>query len=353
MAKKKKYFQRPDGLYEKSKMVKGKRVVFRARTIAELERKLMEYLTLKEKGRFFCDVAEEWIRKKEKEIAGTTFLSYDNNMRLACEAFDGMRCSEIRPLDVQRYAAKMERDGVSKSTCNARLSVARQILSYAVMVGEMDSNPASEIKPAKNMKKTVRRALTEEQERLVLKYKGDLAYIGLMFLFTGGRRGEILALEWQDIDRKDGCVHFAKKLDYANPTEPKLEEKMKSANGVRDVPLFDVLADALPRGRIGRIFTDDDGNYLSAYRFNLLWKQYCTEAGLLDKDGEPAVTPHQFRHSYATICFEAGIDPKTAASFLGDTEAVTQAVYTELRETHREHHASVLQEHITRRFAAI
>ena len=38
--------------------------------------------------------------------------------------------------------------------------------------------------------------------------------------------------------------------------------------------------------------------------------------------------------STAPICFEAGVDAKTTAAYIGDTEQVTQAVYTELRERH-------------------
>jgi integrase len=60
-----------------------------------------------------------------------------------------------------------------------------------------------------------------------------------------------------------------------------------------------------------------------------MWKQYIKAVGLDD------ITMHCFRHSFATICYEAGIDSKTAAAFLGDTEAVTQNVYQELRKHHQ------------------
>ena len=46
------------------------------------------------------------------------------------------------------------------------------------------------------------------------------------------------------------------------------------------------------------------------------------------------ITPHCFRHSFTTICFEAGIDAKTTAAYIGDTEQVTKDVYTELRRRH-------------------
>ena len=166
-----------------------------------------------------------------------------------------------------------------------------------------------------------------------------------MLLYTGCRRGELLALEWKDIDRTNMVIHITKKLNYAYGNIPHLEHHLKSENGKRDIPLLKPLADALPRNRIGKIFPNDDGNYLTKAQFNRAWMEYCHEVGLTDvvcTDGKDpvevhSVTPHCFRHSFSTICFEAGLDPKDAAAFVGDTEQIVRNIYTDLRDRH---HAS-------------
>lgn len=106
--------------------------------------------------------------------------------------------------------------------------------------------------------------------------------------------------------------------------------QLKSKNGKRDIPLLAPLAAVLPRNRIGAIFPGGNKyGLMTAYQCELLWEAYQKGIGCLDD-----ITPHCFRHSFATLCCEAGIDPKTAAAFLGDTEAVTQGVYQELRLHH-------------------
>ena len=333
MSRKSKFYQRPDGLYEASRVINGKRKVFRGRTCAEVERKMLAYKDEAANGRKFPVIAEEWLAAREREVSLSTYKNYDIAVRRACEEFTGP-VGKITALQIQRYVHSVEAMGYAAGTVSLELGVIKQILSHAVLAGDIPVNPAAEVRRSKGLPKTVRHALTEEQEHLVESCRaGDWWWLGLMFLYTGCRRGELLALEWKDIDRRAGVVRINKKLNYVNPANPVLENHTKSKNGIRDIPLFDVLADALPRDRIGRIFTGKNG-YMTGSEFDAVWKQYCRDSGLADEKGKPSVTPHQFRHSFATICFEAGIDSKAAAAFLGDTEDVTTGIYMELRKSH-------------------
>lgn len=343
MAGKKKYYQRPDGLFETSRTVNGKRVKFRGRTCAEVDRKILEYNAERKQGRKLPEIADEWFAEREPDLSRSTYRVYKNAAERISSYFP-MRAREITPLDVKRYILQYERKGYARNTVQAELSVLRQIFSHAVLHGDIDVSPAAEVSYSKNLPEKKRSALTEEQEALVENCRtGDWWLLGLMLLYTGCRRGELLALEWKDIDRAAGVIHITKKLNYAYGNAPKLEHHLKSKNGKRDIPLFKPLADALPRNRIGKIFTDEHGNYLSAHKLNRVWREYCNDAGLTIWEYDDAgriietipVTPHCFRHSFSTICYEAGIDPKSAAAFLGDTEAVMRTVYTDLRQSHR------------------
>jgi len=346
MPKKAKYYRRKeDGLYETSRTVNGKRVKFRGRTCAEVDRKILEYNTEKKQGRKLPVIADEWYRLREGDISHSTFKVYGYAVDRIKAAFP-QRAGEIKPLDVQRYITAFERKGYAKNTVTIEVAVLRQIFAHAVMQSDIDFNPAAEVRKGKNLPEKQRSALTEEQELKVETCRtGEWWLLGLMLLYTGCRRGELLALEWKDIDRTAGVIHITKKLNYAFGNTPKLENHLKSKNGERDIPLFRPLADALPRNRIGRIFTGGGGNYLTASQLNRVWKTYCHDAGLThwvyDENGNPEevplVTPHCFRHSFATICYEAGLDPKDTASYVGDTEQTVRNVYTELRERH---HAS-------------
>ena len=104
--------------------------------------------------------------------------------------------------------------------------------------------------------------------------------LGMMALFTGCRRGELLALEWSDIDRKAGTITISKKISYATG-RPVLEDHTKTAAGMRTIPLLKPLADALPKDRIGRVFHRDDGGYLLPNDLERLWRAFCDGVGPL------------------------------------------------------------------------
>ena len=67
-----------------------------------------------------------------------------------------------------------------------------------------------------------------------------------------------------------------------------------------------------------------------------LWRDYANKTGV-------TATAHQLRHSYATMLFECGIDVKDAQDLLGhSTAAMTQDIYTHLREKRKEDTANLL-----------
>ncbi len=319
-----KYSKRKDGLYVANRTINGKRKVFYGRTCKEVDEKIRAYQEDVQKGAKFPERADEWERQREPHISESTRKAYAYAVRRLQEAFPGY-VRDIRPIDVERYLAAFTGQGYKAATVNTEYTVLKQILAYAVIQGDADSNAAELVKKPKTAK-TTRKALTVEQEQSVQTCRaGEWWLLGMMLLYTGGRRGEVLALNWEDIDYKAGVIHFGKKLNYAFGNRPKLENRMKTSNGVRDVPIFPPLAAVLPHNRIGKIFHGSDGEYLTASQLKSAWGAYCRDAGL---DG---VTPHQFRHSFATLCLESGISSETAAAWMGDTPQVVAAVYQELR----------------------
>lgn len=355
--KKGKYYTRPDGLKEAIRTINGKRVAFRGKTDREVDRKILEYREKAAKGRTFPEVADEWERTHEAEVTESTRRVYSVSVKRLKEAFPGP-VSALRPLDIKRYVTVFEKQGRAAASVRIELSVLKMILSHAVLMGDIDVSPATEVHKSRGLPQKKRQALTEEQEaRVKVAGEAQTAHwwlFGYLLMYTGLRRGEALALTYQDIDRKAGVIHITKKVSYATG-KPVLEDHLKSANGRRDIPLLAPLAEVLPKNRIGLVFPGDDGGYMRPHEITREWKHYCRDVGLnhvqLDDKGDPVetfpVTPHCFRHSFATICYEAGLDPRQAAELLGDTLEVLESVYTHLRQGKRQTAAEKLAEYIS------
>lgn len=350
MAKKGRFYTRPDGLKEAIRTINGKRVAFRGKTDREVEQKMREYKEKEERGKMFAEVADEWEREHEREVGEAARKYYSLCVRRLKEFFD-MPIKEIRPLDIKRYMNTLVKAGYAGGTARIRMTTIKQILSFAVIEGYIEVSPAAESKMPKNMPKKERNALTEDQEEIVrrsgIERNATFWLFPYLLLYTGMRRGEAAALTYEDIDRKNGVIHVTKKINYVNGSNPKLENFLKSKNGKRDIPLLPPLADALPKNAIGLIFSGKNG-YMTCSEIQKMWRQYCEEVGLVDDSGdklEYPITPHCLRHSFATICFEAGLDPRSAAQFLGDDVQTLETVYTHLRTKKQESAAEKLVRH--------
>lgn len=341
---KKKYYQRPDGIFETTRTVNGKRVRFRGKTCAEVDRKILAYNEEKKRGRKLPVIIDEWQEQHDREVRESTRRVYGIAVKRIREAFPDY-ASAYAPMDLKRYITAFERQGHAASTVNVELAVLKQVFAHAVLCGDIAVSPATEVKASKGLPKTERKALTEAQEALVEAYRGEDYLLGLMLLYTGCRRGELLALTWQDVDREAGVIHVTKKVNYATG-KPVLEHQLKSKNGKRDIPILSPLAAGLPvKPRIGLIFGGADGGHMIPSQWARRWTAYAARVGI------SGVTPHQFRHSFATLMYEAGIDSKQGAAYLGDTEKVTQGVYEELRAARAAAGAARLNDYLEQRRA--
>lgn len=356
MSKKEKYSKRKDGLYEAIRTINGKRKAFRGKTCREVDRKILEYQAEAEKGRAFKTVADEWEREHERDVSESTRRVYSYAVKRLKEAFPGA-VGDVEPVDVKNYIRRFEAQGRSGNSVGIELAVCRMIFAHAVLRGDIRVNPAAEVKRSRGLPCKKREALTEGQEEAVkaagLAKTARWWLFGYLLLYTGCRRGEALALTYQDIDRKAGVIHITKKVSYATG-KPVLEDHLKSENGRRDIPLLAPLAAALPKNRIGLLFPGDNGGYMRPHEITREWRHYCRDVGLNEvqqgANGETVetfpITPHCFRHSFATICYEAGLDPRQAANILGDTPEVVEAVYTHLRQGRRETAAEKLAAYV-------
>lgn len=326
MAKKKpKYYVRPDGIHEAIRVIDGKRVAFRGKTDAEVERKMLVWRGEQKEKTRFKTVAEAWWDVHEPTLAYNSTKNYAPALERAIKKFGDDYVEDITALDVDEYIKDYCRGGRSRKVVATQLQIIRQVLDYAALQGYLSANPAKVVKVPRGLPRAYRMPPTPEEIKKIKEHASD-HLLPFLIYETGCRHGEAMGLRWEDIDRKKKLVHIRRSVYYVS-TVPYLKEP-KSAAGLRDVPLLDALDAALPKKLPkGYIFSDDAGK--SPLKKSPALRMYAA----FQQETGVQVTCHQIRHAYATALMEAGIAPKVAQVLLGHAQlSTTMDIYTHVME---------------------
>lgn len=329
----KKPHKRADGLYERVVTVNGKRKTFYAKTLKELEKKIRTYEWAKEEQSSvsFKSIAENWEKEAYESLSNGSIKAYKPRAKRAVEHFDDTPIASITVQDVNRYIKQFPKSWAFK-TANAHLSVLSLIFSYACRCEVISSNPCQFAKLPKNLKKTHRRAPTQAEIDIIknsVNIEGGL--MAFFFLYTGLRRGEALALTWNDIDFENKTIRVNKSVHYIG-NNPHIKSP-KTENGNRTIFLLDTLAEKLKllKKKTHELVFSDNGELFTAKRFETYWQHYQDVTGLDE------VTPHIARHGFASICFEAELEIKDVQEIMGHAQySTTSDIYTHISDKRRE-----------------
>ena len=327
--------KRADGLIQRQVTINGIRKVFYGHSEREINRKIAEHKEEAARGRKFISVAEEWEEEHFPTLAYNTLKGYKPALARAKAEWGDEYIKKIFPKDIDRLLRQMARENYAQKTVRTQLLVCNLIFSYAVVEGDLEYNPATSVRIPKGLPKQ-RREIPAKKALDKVKASVDCTFglFAYFLLYTGCRRGEALALRYEDIDRENKTIKICKSLYHEN-NHPRIKEP-KTEAGVRHIVLLDVLADKLPTTAKGLVFPGEKGNYMTETQFQRKWRSYLKETGL-------SITPHQLRHAYATILFEAGLDPKDAQELLGHANiSTTRDIYTHITQGRRESTAQKL-----------
>jgi integrase len=334
MAKKSRYYVRPDGLHEAIRTINGKRIAFRGRSDAEVEKKMREYKEKEERGPLFQDIAEAWREERWPDLSPSSAKSYVAGFNRALARFGDMPVKDLMTSDISAMLYRMSSQKFARKTVATQLLILNQIFRAAVLAGAIRYNPCAEVRIPHGLKHTPRQLPTDEELKKVKEgWNLEGGLLPYLILYTGLRRGEAMALTYQDIDHKRKLITVNKSVCYSD-LAPFLKTP-KTERGKREIILLDKLANKIPRG-IGLLFPGPDGEIMRESTLKNRWIKWQTTIGV-------SLTPHQLRHGYATMLFEAGIDERDAMDLLGHADiATTKNIYTHIRQTRKEETASRL-----------
>jgi len=240
---------------------------------------------------------------------------------ILCEQFKGKKIKDINALDVDRFmqrrSSELTRRGEvrSKVTVNRELAMLSKILNLAedYELRARNTNPCHK-RRFKGVHNRRERYITHDEEsRLLNALEGCYARlkpIMIIALYAGLRRGEIMRLEWRDVD--------------LNANEIRIPRGTTKSGKGRVVPFGDVArkmflelrGDRIPSGRLFQ------GTGFHPASVSNDFAKVCRAVGLHD------VMLHTLRHTYATRLKDAGVDPFTMKDLLGHTELRMTDHYT-------------------------
>lgn len=316
--------RRKDGLLQEVAVIGGKRKYFYGRTKAEVLRKLRAYEERRERGALFEQVADAWWAQHEPTLAYRSTVSYRPALERAIAEFGQTPVKEITPPIIDAFIQRFAAQGYADKTVRMQLMVCNLIFRFAVTRGDVPFNPVRDLVVPGNLPKAKRKMPSQEDiERVKASTDCTFGMFAYWAMYTGLRRGELLALEWRDVDLQARTISVNKSL-YHEGNQPRIK-RPKTETSAAAVPILDTLAKKITPGR-GLVFPNDKGKHMTELEFSCAWRSYCRQSGV-------SATPHQFRHAFATMLFEAGIPPEEMQALLRHAQlSTTMDIYTELRD---------------------
>lgn len=157
-------------------------------------------------GRLRFDAAAEDL-KADYRINGKRSLEHvERHIDRLAKHFGGCRMSEITGADLRQYIDKRQDAGVANATINRELAALRRMFTLAIDAGKLIAKPKIKLLQENN----ARQGFFERDQfaAVLARLSPPLQAVATFAFWTGWRRSEILALDWQRVDRKATIVRL-------------------------------------------------------------------------------------------------------------------------------------------------
>ncbi len=321
----------------------------------ELRVSLRKGIDISASNDLFTTWAEHWLMSKKYEVTDDRYSCLKTRADVWIDALGNTHINQIKPFELQTIlftiAALNPNTGkpMAKKTIRGYVQVIKAIFDFACDNRIIIFNPATKLKiPQSAVDPVQRRALSEEERNRVMEFHHRAKPSAMLMMLSGLRRGEATALQWNDIDFKNNKISVTKSYNF------KTKDFKAPKNGkARVVSVPQILIDylkCLPRvspfvltNAKGKMMTDDSWKRLyQSYMLDLNIK-YGFDGAINKHDNSANIpmiintfTPHELRHTFCTIMFEAGIDALTAKEQMGHADIqTTLSIYTHLSAQHK------------------
>lgn len=351
---------------------------------SEAQTELAKFLTQVESGLVvdgsvptFAQFVEIWTRDYAlKELAPSTYYRYKRMLETRITPYFGhYKLDKIKPTDIMRFYDLLEQDTqlvrkknnngkktrkpLSQKTILEHHRLLSAMLHKAVYWQLIISNPAERVQPPKT-KKPIRPHYDEDQTRILvdnlekltgnnIKYRVAI----LLDIFTGARLGELVGLEWNDVDLKNGIININKSSQYQSQ-KGVFTKSPKTESSIRDVAIPDFIVSLLKEYKLwyeeqklicgdfwyesDRLFVQDNGKPIHPSTISKWFEKFVKQIGL------PVINFHGLRHTNATLLIAQQVDVATVSARLGHAQiTATYNFYVHPLKSHDKMAGNVLE----------
>ena len=304
----------------------------------------------------FSDFTEIWKRDyASKELAPSTYKRYCRILETRLLPYFGhFYINKIKPTDIMKFYDLLEKDtqlvrkkGNNGSKTKKPLSgktilehhrLLRAMLHKAVYWQLIVANPAERVQPPK-ARKPKRRSYDDEQTKILLenlellssedtKYKVAI----ILTVFTGVRLGELMGLEWQDVDFKNGIISINRSSQYLADMGV-FTKVPKTESSIREIAIPEFIISLLEEYKLwyeeqksiygelwtnsDRLFVQVDGKPMHPSTISKWFVKYVGQIGL------PVINFHGLRHTNASLLVAQNIDIAVISARLGHAQIST------------------------------
>ena len=324
--------------------------------LAKFVTEVQNGLVIDGKSLKFSEFTEIWKRDYgSKELAPSTYKRYCRMLETRLLPYFGhFYINKIKPTDIMKFYDLLEKDtqlvrkkGNNGSKTKKPLSgktilehhrLLRAMLHKAVYWQLIVANPAERVQPPK-ARKPKRKSYDDEQTKILLenlellssedtKYKVAI----ILTVFTGVRLGELMGLEWQDVDFKNGIISINRSSQYLADMGV-FTKVPKTESSIREIAIPEFIISLLEEYKLwyeeqksiyGELWTDSDRLFVQAdgkpMHPSTISKWFVKYVGQI---GLPVINFHGLRHTNASLLVAQNIDIAVISARLGHAQIST------------------------------
>ena len=282
---------------------------------------------------------DEWLASFLPDISETTRVGYKTKIKCYIKPYLGeILIKSLRAEHVQKMINDMLAKGLSPKNIRDTFNNINAAMKKAVITRLIPYNPCEGVVLPRLKKYRAEIYPPKMIHDLLETAKGSNMYLPILLLVTVGlRRGELLALRWEDIDFAKNILKVRKNL--VRGENGYIIKAPKSEAGIRDIYLGQDVMNILNQERIkymtdslaygkgfqnhGFVVRQEDGSPMRPDSMTRKWRRFLNTHDL------PKIRLHDLRHSNATALIQAGVNPRVVQQRLGHSDVnITLNTYT-------------------------